>query len=246
MLFALPLASPAPPPTLLIRTHLLAFGMPGGRPKGSWNAPGHSAGGKRDGAGRKPKVNSIDLGSLGLANFWSLYRKLMVLYWKILVCFGVYMTAFSLKNDKNANLLFLFYPGPILLGSTSSGPSKLLFPTQSASSGEFYSFPGRFFAHKWQNANYHFYFIQGQSLWQGQLLGLQNYCPQLILQPQVSFKASLTVFCLKAVKMRISYFYLIQVQSLWQGKLLGLEICCPQCTLQVQVSFKACSTAFVA
>ncbi len=31
--------------------------MPGGRPKGTKNTPGHSAGGRREGAGRKEKVN---------------------------------------------------------------------------------------------------------------------------------------------------------------------------------------------
>jgi len=31
--------------------------MPGGRPKGNQNAPGHAAGGRREGAGRKEKVN---------------------------------------------------------------------------------------------------------------------------------------------------------------------------------------------
>jgi len=37
--------------------------MPGGRPKGTKNAPGHSAGGKRKGSGRKEKVYLFFLAS---------------------------------------------------------------------------------------------------------------------------------------------------------------------------------------
>jgi len=50
--------------------------MSGGRPKGSKNTPGHVAGGKRDGAGRKEKVNLFVFGPLTNSDNSELFQEI--------------------------------------------------------------------------------------------------------------------------------------------------------------------------